>query len=75
MDGGAYTNTIEGFWGNYCKRSINGIYNWVSRKLMQRYFDEFSFCYNTRKVSNEERICEVFANCHETRLTYKQLVA
>ena len=75
VDGGAYTNTIEGFWGNYCKRSINGIYNWVSRKLMQRYFDEFSFRYNTRKVSNEERICEVFANCHGTRLTYKQLVA
>ena len=54
---------------------VNGIYNWVSRKLMQRYFDEFSFRYNTRKVSNEERICEVFANCHGTRLTYKQLVA
>lgn len=49
VSGGAYTNTIEAFWGNYCKRAINGIYNWVSRKHMQRYFDEFCFRYNTRK--------------------------
>lgn len=74
VDGGAYTNTIEGFWGNYCKRAINGIYNWVSRKHMQRYFDEFSFRYNTRNVSNDERICELIANSKGTRITYKELI-
>lgn len=75
VSGGAYTNTIEAFWSNYCKRSINGIYNFISRKHMQKYFDEFSFRYNTRKVSNDKRICELIANCKETRITYKQLVA
>lgn len=75
VSGGAYTNTIEAFWSNFCKRSINGIYNFISRKHMQKYFDEFCFRYNTRKVSNDERICELIANCRGTRLTYKQLVA
>lgn len=75
VNGGAYTNTIEAFWGNFCKRSINGIYNFISRKHMQKYFDEFCFRYNTRKVSNDERICELIANCRGTRITYKQLVA
>ena len=75
VSGGAYTNTIESFWSNYCKRSINGIYNFISRKHMQKYFDEFCFRYNTRKVSNDKRICELIANCKGTRITYKQLVA
>ena len=74
VDGGAYTNTIEAFWGNYCKRAINGIYNFISRKHMQAYFDEFSFRYNTRKVTNGERFEEAILNCRH-RLTYKQLVA
>ena len=52
VNGNAYTNSIEGFWGNYCKRPINGIYNRVSRKYLQRYFDEFCVRYNHRKVSN-----------------------
>ena len=29
VSGGAYTNTIEAFWGNYSKRAINGIYNGI----------------------------------------------
>lgn len=74
VDGGAYTNTIEGFWGNYCKRSINGIYNWISRKHMQRYFNEFSFRYNTKDMTPSEKIHEVILNCRH-RLTYKQLTA
>lgn len=74
VDGGAYTNTIEGFWGNYCKRSINGIYNWVSRKHMQRYFDEFCFRYNTRNVSINERFAEAILHC-KSRLTYNELTA
>jgi len=53
--GDAYTNSIESFWGNFCKRVVNAIYNWVSRKYMQRYFDEFCFRYNTRNVSNNVR--------------------
>ena len=35
-DGGVYTNTIEAFWSNYCKRAIIGTYNYLSRKHLQR---------------------------------------
>jgi len=73
VDGGAYTNTIEGFWGNYCKRSIS-LYNFISRKHMQAYFNEFSFRYNTNNVSNGGRFAETIRNCKH-RLTYNQLVA
>lgn len=74
VSGGVYTNTIEAFWGNYCKRAINGIYNWVSRKHMQRYFDEFCFRYNTRNVSINERFAEAILHC-KSRLTYNKLKA
>lgn len=74
VSGGAYKNTIEAFWGNYCKRAINGIYNWVSRKHMQRYFDEFCFRYNTRNVSINERFAEAILHC-KSRLTYNKLTA
>lgn len=70
--GDAYTNTIEGFWGNYCKRVINCIYNHISRKYMQRYFDEFSFRYNLRKVSNGERFNTVIAHAN-IRITQEQI--
>lgn len=71
VSGGAYTNTIEAFWGNYCKRAINGIYNWVSRKHMQQYFDEFCFRYKTRNVSINERFAEAILHC-KSRLTNKK---
>lgn len=60
--GGAYTNTIEAFWSNYCKRAISGTYNYISRHHLQRYFDEFSFHYNTRKVKDNERFEMFFGN-------------
>ncbi|MEX2013666.1 MAG: IS1595 family transposase [Parcubacteria group bacterium] len=45
--GEAYTNTIEGFWGQL-KRSIRGTYHFVSAKHLQAYVDEFAFRYNQR---------------------------
>lgn len=71
--GDAYTNTIEGFWSNYCKRPIHLTYNLVSRKHLQRYFDEFCFRYNHRKVSLEQRFVSVIKYTHN-RLTYRELV-
>lgn len=70
----AYTNSIEGFWGNFCKRIVNAIYNHISQKYMQRYFDEFSFRYNTRKVNSKDRFEEVIINSY-FRITQKQIVA
>lgn len=74
VDGDAYTNTIEGFWGNYCKRVVHAIYNRISRKYMQRYFNEFCFRYNNRNVSNVVRFETAIANTN-IRITQKQLVA
>ena len=48
--GTAYTNTIEGFWGQL-KRSIDGTYHAVSPKYLQAYVDEFAFRYNFRGVA------------------------
>lgn len=45
--GDAYTNTIEGFWGQM-KRSLDGTYHSVSPKYLQLYVDEFVFRYNLR---------------------------
>lgn len=69
----AYTNTIEGFWSNYCKRVICTIYNYISKKYMQRYFDEFCFRYNTRNVSNQERF-NTAISISNIRITQKQIV-
>lgn len=48
--GNAYTNTIEGFWGQL-KRSLDGTYHAVSPKYLQLYLNEFAFRYNYRDVA------------------------
>ncbi len=71
VDEDAYTNNIEGFW-SIAKRSINGIYNHLSRKHIQRYFNEFSFRYNTRNLSEDERFNLLLCNSNH-RITYQSL--
>ncbi|MDY6409481.1 MAG: IS1595 family transposase [Prevotella sp.] len=56
--GDAYTNSIEGFWGQL-KRSIFGIYHFVSAKYLQRYVDEAVFRYNTREDKESVRFMEM----------------
>ena len=70
---GAYTNTIEAFWSNYCKRTINGTYNYISKHHLQRYFDEFSFRYNTRKVNDNVRFEMFFENINYP-ITHKEII-
>lgn len=55
----AYTNTIEGFWGQL-KRMIFGIYHFVSAKYLQRYVDEAVFRYNTREDKESIRFSKMF---------------
>ncbi len=73
-DNGFTTNTIEGFWGIF-KRGIIGIYNWVSRKHLQNYCEEFVFRYNTRTLNNNEKFSAALLNYALVRLPYKQLIA
>lgn len=66
-----HTNTIEGFW-SIMKRGIVGVYHLTSRKHLQRYVNEFTFRYNTRKISEKERFDLLLQNTGR-RLKYADL--
>ena len=69
--GDAYTNSIEGFWGQL-KRSIFGIYHFVSAKYLQRYVDEAVFRYNTREDKESVRFKEMFGRSLNV-VSYKRI--
>jgi transposase-like protein len=73
VQGSIHTNTIEGFW-SLLKRGIVGIYHHVSEKHLNRYCDEFSFRYNTRKMKDAERFEHAMGALTSRRLTHKQLI-
>lgn len=66
-----HTNDIEGFWG-IMKRGYNGIYNWWSKKHMQKYVDEFVFRYNMRHTTSSEKFNQVLLNSN-LKTTYENL--
>jgi transposase-like protein len=70
--GAFHTNTIEGFWAIF-KRGYIGIYHYMSPKHLARYFDEFSFRYNYRKLTDGEKFTVNLSKL-EGRLSYKMLV-
>lgn len=72
VKGRYHTNTIEGYW-SLVKRGIIGIYHFVSKKHLQKYLDEFSFRYNSRKIGESVRFNAMLSNM-EFRLTYKELI-
>jgi len=67
-----YTNTIEGFF-SLLKRSILGIYHFVSPKHIERYLNESTFRYNTIGETEEGRFNLLLDNCNG-RITYKELI-
>jgi transposase-like protein len=67
-----HTNTMEGFWSLF-KRGIIGVYHQVSPKHLQRYANEFTFRYNSRKITDVERFTNVLKTC-EGRLKYDDLI-
>jgi transposase-like protein len=66
-----YTNGIEGCFSLF-DRMVIGIYHYVSPKHLQKYADEFSFRYNSRKTTDLIRFNSLLSNC-TNRLTYKTL--
>lgn len=71
VNGVVHTNTIEGFWSQL-KRGINGIYHHVTPTHLHRYCFEYSYRYNTRKITDVERFNNVLAKC-EGRLKWDEL--
>ncbi len=67
-----HTNSIEGTFSHF-KRMVFGIYHQISPKHTQRYLDEFSYRFNTRKIKDCDRFLNALSkvNC---KLPYKQLV-
>lgn len=67
------TNTVEGFF-SILKRGINGTFHSVSKKHLHRYVAEFEYRYNTRKISDGERVVPAIQKAQGKRLLYRQPV-
>ena len=67
-----HTNTVENFW-SVMKRGVYGTYHQISYKHLQSYCDEFSYRYNSRKITDAERF-KITLSKVEGKLPYKQLV-
>lgn len=72
VNGDAYTNNIEGFWG-LLKRGLLGIYHNASKKHLQLYIDEFVFRYNTRAMNESMRFDSLMQHIG-CRVRYKDVV-
>jgi transposase-like protein len=72
VDGRISTNGVENFW-SLLKRGLTGIYHSVEAEHLDRYLDEFSYRFNTRKLSDSERFTASVPRVSGKRLTYAAL--
>jgi transposase-like protein len=72
--GDASTNTVESYFA-LLKRGVMGSFHHVSKQHLDRYCDEFSFRWNHRKSSDEERTERAIKLGEGCRLMYRQPVA
>ena len=68
--GDVTTNSVEGFF-SILKRGMVGTFHAVSKKHLHRYVGEFEYKYNTRKMTDGERIVLVIQKAQGKRLLYK----
>ena len=67
-----HTNGIENYWSQF-SRMLHGTYHQISDKHLQRYCDEMSYRFNSRKDHDGFRFLLTFHQI-EGRLTYKNLI-
>ncbi|MBR5084143.1 MAG: IS1595 family transposase [Prevotella sp.] len=60
-----HTNGIEGFWAHF-KRVIFSTYHMVSKDYLQRYIDEQTYRWNTRKWKSSKRFEDMFLKACKT---------
>ena len=67
----AGTNHCESFF-SLLKRGVHGAWHNVSREHLPKYVNEFAFRWNTRKLTDGERVVAAIPLIEGKRLTYKQ---
>lgn len=67
-------NTCESFF-SLLKRGVYGSWHCVSREHLQKYTNEFSFRWNTRRMTDGERMFEAMPMIEGKRLFYRQPTA
>lgn len=70
-DGGG-TNLAENYFSQL-KRSLDGTHHHVSKEHLERYLAEFDYRYNTRRLSDSERMKRLVSQTAGRRLTYHQV--
>ncbi len=68
--GPIHTNTIENYF-SILKRGLTGVYQHVSAQHLRRYVGEFDFRYNSRELTDAERVCLALAGIGGKRLVYR----
>jgi transposase-like protein len=68
--GDVSTNTVESYFA-LLKRVVHGAYHHVSKQHLHRYFGEFSFRWNCRKMNDGERTIEAIKGSDGKRLMYR----
>lgn len=67
--GAATTNLVEGYFSLF-KRAMIGTFHKVGSQHLRRYCTEFDFRWNTRRMSDVERMGVIVGNSVGRRLTY-----
>ncbi len=67
------TNHCESFF-SLLKRGVHGAWHNVSREHLHRYVNEFAFRWNTRKLTDGERMETAVGLTSGKRLTYRQVI-
>jgi transposase-like protein len=70
--GRVHTNGLENFWSLF-KRTIYGTHHSVESFHLDRYLDDATFRFNTRKLTDGARFARALAAADGRRLTYKAL--
>jgi hypothetical protein len=69
-----HVNHCESFF-SLLKRGVTGAFHHISKEHLHRYCDEFSFRWNTRKLTDGERFVEAVAMTAGKRLKYRETIA
>jgi transposase-like protein len=68
-----HTNGLENFWSLF-KRMIYGTHHSVMPFHLDRYLDEATYRYNSRKAQDSTRFVSATARVTGKRITYRQLI-